>query len=208
MRKMIAIPANQSRIARVIKKKMQSRRFNVAITEDNIGIALVTGQCVPIFEKLARGCTHESECTVKAVAYRYHLCGIGDLRLPSCGAEASKAQSIIGQVSNLKHTKHIIGVVIRNVILLEYFIKLGRRTMPYAPFPKIRCPWETKLLPQLAEPLRPPGINMMIRHIAVHCESQLMKIIDALNLLRSCLGSSQCREQEGCQDSDDDDDNQ
>jgi hypothetical protein len=41
MWKMIAIPANQSRIAGVFKKPFQLRRFNVAVAKDNVPFSLV-----------------------------------------------------------------------------------------------------------------------------------------------------------------------
>jgi hypothetical protein len=38
---MVAIPANQSRVARVIKKKFQRRRFDMAVAKQHVGFALV-----------------------------------------------------------------------------------------------------------------------------------------------------------------------
>ena len=41
MWKVVTIPANESRIAAVLKKEFERRRFNVVIAKRNIGFALM-----------------------------------------------------------------------------------------------------------------------------------------------------------------------
>ena len=43
MRQMVAVPAAQGGGAGVGKKKLQRRRFNVAVAKDHVGFALMTG---------------------------------------------------------------------------------------------------------------------------------------------------------------------
>jgi hypothetical protein len=41
MRLMVAVPAGQSGVAGVFKKKLQRRRFDVAVAKDHVGFALM-----------------------------------------------------------------------------------------------------------------------------------------------------------------------
>jgi len=46
VRQVVAIPPNQCRIARVLEKKSQRRRFNVAVAEYHVGFTLMAGKYV------------------------------------------------------------------------------------------------------------------------------------------------------------------
>ena len=52
VRQVVAIPPDQSRIARVLKKELQRRRFNMSIAEDHIGFLVVPCKGLPSASKV------------------------------------------------------------------------------------------------------------------------------------------------------------
>jgi len=78
---MVAVPADQSGVAGVFKKKLQRWRFDVAVAKDHVGFALMTGEWVAVFFahiKPARP-LYDS-VAVKAITNCNHLAWSNNLR--------------------------------------------------------------------------------------------------------------------------------
>src|SRR6266699_1282906 len=82
---MVAVPTRQSRIAGVFKNKLDSWRFNMAITKHHIGPVSVTGKSVSKICKHFNRPAQEYRVGFKAISYAHHVAGsnhfgLGDWR--------------------------------------------------------------------------------------------------------------------------------
>jgi len=75
VRQMVAIPAHQGGVAGVFKKKLQRRRFDVAVAKDHVGFALVAGKGVSIvFIFYVRPTSPlDDGVSIKTITYCHHI---------------------------------------------------------------------------------------------------------------------------------------
>ena len=79
MRQMVAVPAAQGVVAGVGEKKLQRRRFNVAVAKDHVGFALMQRRGIWIIvcchprQIIFRGAEKASSIWNKCFADRHHV---------------------------------------------------------------------------------------------------------------------------------------
>jgi hypothetical protein len=81
VRQMVAIPADQGGVAGVFKKKLQRRRFDVAVTKYHVGSALMAQRCVMGFSQgigeIIFRAAKEIRCVWnKCFSHRHHVAWI------------------------------------------------------------------------------------------------------------------------------------
>src|SRR5689334_6739367 len=69
---MVAVPAAQGFVAGVFKQKLQLRGFNVAVTKQHVGLALMARRGKSCGLKVRQISTIENESTAQTVANRHH----------------------------------------------------------------------------------------------------------------------------------------
>ena len=81
MRQMVAVPACQSRVAGVFKKKLKRWRLDMAVAKDRVGFALMASQHVPEWLQICHWPSHQNAVRIKPVADSQHVAGGNDFRL-------------------------------------------------------------------------------------------------------------------------------
>jgi hypothetical protein len=70
---MVTVPTAQGVIARVFKKKLQRRRFDVAVAENHVGFALVTGSRVTKSFQFGQTGSRKNQAAQKIITDSHHF---------------------------------------------------------------------------------------------------------------------------------------